>query len=97
MFKKEVVFKCDASAIEQLITKHYPQYVGYKLYGYELYAYEEHDKSVMVVNVYSEDVPVGDRASFGFGNPLFMATTLLNKLAFDGVIEPGKYMIDRKW
>ena len=92
MFKKEVVIECDASDIEQLVMKHYPQYVDY-----ELYAYEEHDNSVMVRDAEAEDVPDYEQEDFEAGKAQYMANVLLNKLCFDGHIEPGEYIIDGTW
>lgn len=92
MFTKESTIACDASDIEQLVMEHYPQYVEY-----ELYTYEAHDNSVMVKHVYSEDVPACERAAFGAGKATYMASIILNKLCFDGFIEPGKYLIDGTW
>ena len=92
MFIKTVVIECDARDIEKLIMKQYPQFVDY-----ELYACEEHDNSVMVKHVSAEDVPDYDRARFDDGRAQYMARVLLNKLCFDGFLEPGKYLIDGTW
>ncbi len=93
MFKKKVVIECDASDIEELVMKHYPQFKEY-----ELYPYEEHDNSVMFKHVQAEDVEDEyDKTKFDAGKAQWMATVLLNKLCFDGHIEPGKYLIDGTW
>lgn len=92
MFKKEVVIECTASDIEQLVMRHYPQYVDY-----ELYAYEEHDNAVMVKHVVASDVGEYEKEDFESGKAMYMANTLLDKLCFDGFLEPGKYLIDGTW
>lgn len=92
MFVKEVVIKCDASDIEELVMQHYPQFEDY-----ELYAYEEHDNSFMVMNVSAEDVGKYEKGDFDAGRAQYMASTLLDKLCFDGHLEAGKYLIDGTW
>ena len=92
MFKKEVVIECDASDIENLVMKHYPQFKDY-----ELYAYEEHDNAVMVKHVSASDVDGYDKTKFDAGKAQYMAQTLLEKLCFDGFLEPGQYLIDGTW
>lgn len=92
MFKKNVVIECDVDDIEKLVEQHYPQFGRY-----EMYAYEEHDNSVMVKNVSACDVDGYDKEKFDAGKGMYMAQTLLDKLCFDGFLEPGKYMIDGTW
>lgn len=92
MFEKEVVIKCTDSDIEKLVRCHYPQFKNY-----ELYANEDHDNSVMVKNVIAEDVSDYEREDFDDGVGYNMAQVLLDKLCFDGHIEPGKYLIDGTW
>lgn len=92
MFSKEVIIRCSDRDIEELVRRHYPQYKEY-----ELYASEEHDNSYMVVTISSTDVGTYERDAFEAGDGQYMARTLLDKMCFDGYLEPGKYIIDGTW
>jgi len=92
IFSLVSAFECIADDINKLIANTYPQYKDF-----DIYESEEMDNHPLVMNVYSQDILRYYQDEFINGRANFMATQLLNKLCFDGIIEPGTYIIDGTW
>lgn len=102
--KEVTVIKVDYTAIEHLIDRHFKNEKHKE--GYELPCLEERgsgDGEDWEISICPEKIKRGDYyyshlTTIKSGKwPQFATRALLNHLCFQGVVRPGRYLIDISW